>query len=99
MGELLDRVSSAELTEWMVFYRMEPFGMERGDLQAGIVAATVANVNRDPKKQKRAWEPADFMPQFADAIEGGAGGRGGKSPEELRRKWDKVLTAFGVKDR
>jgi len=92
VGEMLGRMSSAELTEWMAFYQLEPFGPERGDLQAGIVAATVANVNRDPKKQKRAFEARDFMPSF----EGGGGGeRREKSPEELRRKWEMVVAAMG----
>ena len=48
----------------MAFYNAEPFGGERGDLQAGIVASTVANVNRDPKKKRKPYEPGDFMPEF-----------------------------------
>jgi hypothetical protein len=61
--ELLRRISSQELSEWMAFYQFEPFGEERDDLRAGIVASTVANANRDPKKG-RALKPQDFMPQF-----------------------------------
>lgn len=47
----------------MAYYELEPFGQERGDLQAAIVASTVANVNRDPKKSKP-FKPADFLPNF-----------------------------------
>ena len=62
MAELLARISSRELTEWMQYYELEPFGEERADLHAAIVAATVANSNR--RKGKRAFKPADFMPRF-----------------------------------
>ena len=88
---LLAETTSAELTEWGVFYEMEPFGPERGDLQAGIVAATVANVNRDAKKQKKPYSAQDFMPKFEE----GGKGKAEKTPEELRRKWERVVEMFG----
>ena len=94
VSRLLAETTSAELTEWIAFYQLEPFGPERGDLQAGIVAATVANVNRDAKKQKKPYSAQDFMPKFE-----GAGSKGPKSPEELQRKWDLVIAAFGGQDR
>ena len=56
---MLARISSRELTEWGVFYGLEPFGEHRADLRAGVVAATVANVNRD-KKQKP-YKPEQFL--------------------------------------
>ena len=93
VSRLLAETTSAELTEWAVFYEMEPFGPERGDLQAGIVAATVANVNRDAKKQKKPYTAHDFMPKF----EGAAEAKAPKSPEELRRKWELVMQAFSKK--
>ena len=92
---LLAETTSAELSEWVAFYGMEPFGPERGDLQAGVVAATVANVNRDPKKQKKPYSAQDFMPKF----KGGAGEKAAKTPEQLRRKWEMVVAAFGGQDR
>ncbi len=60
VGELSEELSDAELQEWMAFYRLEPFGEERADLRAGIVAATVANANRG--KRGRVLKPTDFMP-------------------------------------
>ena len=48
----------------MAFYELEPFGPERNDVGAGIVASTIANVNRDPKKRKKPFSPSDFVPQF-----------------------------------
>jgi hypothetical protein len=60
---LLDELSSAALAEWLAYFQLEPWGEERADLRAGIVASTVANVNR-PAKRKKAFEPKDFMPRF-----------------------------------
>ena len=39
---------------------MSPFGDERSDLQAGIIASTIANVHRG--KNTSAFKPEDFMP-------------------------------------
>lgn len=64
MEELLHRISSRELTEWMAYYQLEPWGEERADLRAGIIAATVANAARDPKKRRRPFRPEEFMPKF-----------------------------------
>ena len=62
VGELLSRVSSRELTEWQAYYGLEPFGEDRNDLRAGIVASTVANVFR--KSGTQPYKAQDFMPQF-----------------------------------
>lgn len=48
----------------MAFYRLEPFGEEREDLRMGILASTIANVNRDPKVRRRAYQARDFIPVF-----------------------------------
>ena len=37
---------------------------EREDLRAGIVASTIANANRDPKRRKQPFKPQDFMPVY-----------------------------------
>lgn len=57
-------MSSTQLAEWMAFYRLEPWGDERADMRAGIVASTIANVNRDAKKRPKPYTPGDFMPQY-----------------------------------
>lgn len=62
--ELLDSMSGRELAEWMAFYQVEPFGDVRGDLQAGIVASTLANIHRDQKKRPKPYGPEEFMPKF-----------------------------------
>lgn len=101
MGELLGGITSAELTEWMAFAELEPFGEERADLRAGIVASTVAEVNRNPKKRKQPFTPQDFLPTF----KGGAGpdekeegeGEAQKRGERLAAKWAAVVAALGKK--
>ena len=59
--ELLERIDSRELSEWTAFFEIEPWGTEVDDWRAGLVASTIANVNRDPKKQKKPFQPKDFM--------------------------------------
>lgn len=66
VNELLERIDARELTEWMAYAGLEPFGEVRADLRSGIVASVIANVNRDPKRRPRAFEPGDFMPKFED---------------------------------
>ena len=60
--ELLDRISSREITEWMAFSQLEPFGAEAGYIGHAITASTVANVNRT--KGQKAYEVIDFMPNL-----------------------------------
>lgn len=59
-SEMLERMSAREFTEWMMLEQIEPFGDRRGDVQAGTVAATIANVNR-AKKTDKIFTPFDFM--------------------------------------
>ena len=58
--ELLSRMDSRELAEWVAYYSIEPFGDFRTDLVGGIVASTIANCNRS--KHSRSFKPSDFMP-------------------------------------
>lgn len=53
-------MSSYEVALWEAEFRRSPWDEFRGDLQAGIIAATIANVNRG--KTTPAFSPADFMP-------------------------------------
>lgn len=50
------------MMEWQEFFAEQPFGDERADLRAGIIAAVIANVNRDPDRKKLPFTPLDFMP-------------------------------------
>lgn len=57
-------LTSNDFADWLAYYRVEPFGEDRADLRAGIIASVIANVNRDPKKRRRAFRPEDFIPKF-----------------------------------
>ena len=85
MGE---RMSSREFGEWMAFYSIEPFGEERSDLRAGVIASTIANANRDPKTRSKPFTPSEFMPSFEvedeDDLEP-------LPPEELAAKFDAIF--------
>jgi len=61
--ELLSRVGSDEITEWAAYFRLDPFGEERADLRAGIVASAIANTMGGGK---RTYQPSEFMPKFGE---------------------------------
>lgn len=50
-------MSPSEFIHWMAYYRLEPFGQERDNLHAGIIASTIVNVN----SPKRPYKAHDFM--------------------------------------
>lgn len=53
-------MSMSEFKLWLAYSRIDPIGQWRGDLQAGVIAATVANCH----SRKHRYKPADFMPKF-----------------------------------
>ena len=67
-AELMERISSQELNEWMAFYTLEPFGADAYYLGHAITASTVANANRG--KSTKAMKVQDFMPQFEKKEQG-----------------------------
>ena len=74
----------------MAFWRLEPWGAEIEFWRAGMIAATIANANRDPKRQRRPFEPSDFMPQFDRPEDQG------QSPDDheaILRMWQRALEA------
>lgn len=52
-------MSSAEFTQWLAYYQLEPFGAYRDNIHAAMVASIVANANRDSKRA--AFKVDDFM--------------------------------------
>lgn len=57
--ELLQRIDSEELTLWHAYYNLEPWGEERADIRAAIVASTTANCF-STKRHKL----TDFLPKW-----------------------------------
>ena len=85
--ELLQRMTSSEISEWVAYANLEPFGGELDFLGAGIIAATIANVNR-PNGQK-AYKPSDFMPNFE---------RKKQSKEQMLQIAEMLTVGLGGKD-
>lgn len=62
VAELGDRMSSRELSEWMAFYQIEPFGDERADLRQAMTTSAVHNSIQAQAKHPKWTKPGDFMP-------------------------------------
>jgi hypothetical protein len=62
VSELLSRTDSHELTEWMAYEQIDPFGEWRADWRAAMLASVMANIWRG--KNTKATTPDDFMPEF-----------------------------------
>jgi len=61
-------IDSREFAEWLAYSNLEPFGPEREDQRAGMIAAIIANVNRDPAKRPEPYDVEDFFPRY-DTVE------------------------------
>lgn len=77
-------LSEDELYDWMAAYSLDPWGPERAELSRAIIAATIVNVQRDPRKGKPV-SPEVFMPRYGQPNEMA-------SPETMKAK---LLSAFG----
>lgn len=62
----MERMSTAEFVEWMLYEQIEPFGERRADLRAGMNCATTANVHRT---REQPYPPSDFMLPWEPARE------------------------------
>ena len=54
-------MTARELSEWMAFYQIEPFGDRRGDIRNSSLMCLIANMFGGNKKT---FEIEDFMPNF-----------------------------------
>lgn len=59
---MLREMRPSELGEFFALARIDDWTGNRGDLQAGIIASTLAEINRDPKKKSDSFKASDFMP-------------------------------------
>ncbi len=60
-GELLGRVSSRELSEWIAYYSLEPWGEAESEYRAALVTSMIANTARDDKKYPQPFRADEFM--------------------------------------
>ena len=75
-------IDSAEFSEWAAFDKIHPIGGVRDDINAGIVAATIANCHRG--KGQRAFSAGDFIPDYGDDLR--------QSPEDMAS----IFKAFAI---
>ena len=60
VGELLEKIGSSEIAEWMAFAGLEPFGAEVDDLRAGLMPAMTVNMHR--AEGAETVTPFEFFP-------------------------------------
>lgn len=51
----------------MVYYEGDPFGFERGDIQAARICAILAEIHRNRDMRLTPYEVKDFMPDYGKA--------------------------------
>ncbi|MFC4333859.1 phage tail assembly protein T [Salininema proteolyticum] len=86
--ELLTRLTSAEITEWMAFERINgPLGGKRHDYNAALITKTIVDANSGKKRRRR--KLTDFLLQW-----------GGKRrrPQTGSEMAAKATAAFGIND-
>lgn len=79
-------VDSPEFAEWMAYSMIEPFGPDREDERAGMIAALIANVNRDPKLRPEPYDVDDFFPSWDAAMAKAREATEGPPPDKLKSK-------------
>lgn len=58
----MEKLPNKVFLEWQAYSHIDPFGNERLDLIAGIIASTTANVHRG--KNDKPFKASDFMPDW-----------------------------------
>lgn len=69
VGELCRRTTSRELTEWMAYERLEPFGERVTQMMLAQLTATVANLPAAYHGKTGKAKAEDLMPRFVDEDE------------------------------
>ena len=64
---MLSSITSVQLTEWMAYYSLEPWGEWRADLRMARIAALLANINRDTERKPEPYTEEDFMLEFDES--------------------------------
>lgn len=96
-----DEIDAPEFAEWMAYAKIEPFGPEREDQRAGVIAALIANVNRDSKSKPEPFTVEEFFPRYEDLFADLEGQSKGPEPATLESKltaWAAVMTAANTKE-
>ena len=98
----LAEIDSAEFAEWMAYSQIEPFGPEREDQRFGVLAALIANVNRDSKTKPEPFTVDEFFPRYEDLLAQLNPADAGPPPDKLQSKltaWAAVMSKANAKER
>lgn len=89
-------MSSAEFSEWMAYYSIEPFGEERADLRQALTTSAVHNGIQAQTKNPKWTNPKDFMP-FTDKQREAESPqtKAAKTPEQLLAKFNALTKGKG----
>jgi len=71
-ARLVREISREELSEWIAFSQLEPFGTEFEEYLAALVASVIAEVNRNRKKRGKPFAPTEFMQKWGEPEAGKA---------------------------
>lgn len=66
---MLRSMSGRLLSEWMVFYRLEPWGSQEEEYLAAMITSMVANTARDAEQTPEPFGAKDFMRDLEQLIE------------------------------
>ncbi len=77
-ARLVREMSREELTEWIAFSQLEPFGTEFDEYRSALIASVIAEVNRNRKKRGKPYSPREFMQKWGEPDAGKAA-----SPEAM----------------
>lgn len=94
-AELLARISSRELSEWMALSSIELLGQERIELLLAQLLALTANVNRS--KDQDPVSAFDFLPWWPEA-EAPATRDDAQTPEQMLALVEALNAAMGGQD-
>lgn len=56
-----------QFEEWKTFYELEPFDDVRADFNAALIAQTIANVHRNPKRRPSPYTMDEVIIHFGDS--------------------------------
>lgn len=59
---MLERMSATQWGNWLLYFEHEPYGGRTEDVRVARLMALLANINRDPKKRSKPFEPREFVP-------------------------------------
>lgn len=92
---MLEELTCGQFDEWLAFFTLGPWGPEREDLRAGLIASCVEN---SQKVKGKPSQPDDFFPNLRHEPGGGDGrARVRQSPAQMIAVAKALTVALGGK--